>query len=75
MRVMLPDGTVRNVSRTEDARLFDLVVGGYGLFGVILDVDLESFPTLSTGLNARGRGLPGLRADAGPRSSPIRATA
>ncbi len=44
MRVMLPDGTVRNVSRTEDSRLFNLVVGGYGLFGVILDVELEIVP-------------------------------
>ena len=41
MRVMLADGTIRQVSRTEDPRLFQLVVGGYGLFGVILDVDLE----------------------------------
>ena len=44
MRVMLPDGTLRNVSRTEDARLFNLVVGGYGLFGVILDVELDIVP-------------------------------
>jgi FAD/FMN-containing dehydrogenase len=44
MRVMLPDGTVRNVSRTDDPRLFNLVVGGYGLFGVILDVDLDVVP-------------------------------
>ena len=44
MRVMLPDGTIRNVSRSEDARLFNLVVGGYGLFGVILDVALEIVP-------------------------------
>ena len=41
MRVMLADGSVRQVSRTEDPRLFQLIVGGYGLFGVILDVDLE----------------------------------
>jgi FAD/FMN-containing dehydrogenase len=41
MRVMLPDGTVRTVSREQDPRLFNLVVGGYGLFGVILDVELE----------------------------------
>ena len=46
MRVMLPDGTVRTVSRTENARLFDLVVGGYGLFGVILDADLEVTPNV-----------------------------
>ena len=41
MRVMLADGSVVNVSPEENAELFNLVVGGYGLFGVILDVDLE----------------------------------
>ena len=41
MRVMLADGSVVQVSRTENERLFHHVVGGYGLFGVILDVDLE----------------------------------
>jgi FAD/FMN-containing dehydrogenase len=41
MRVMLPDGTIQNVSREENAELFSLVVGGYGLFGVILDADLD----------------------------------
>jgi FAD/FMN-containing dehydrogenase len=46
MRVMLPDGTVQNVSPTENARLFNLVVGGYGLFGIILDVDLELTPNV-----------------------------
>jgi FAD/FMN-containing dehydrogenase len=41
MRVMLADGSVVQVSRTENERLFRHVVGGYGLFGVILDVDLD----------------------------------
>lgn len=41
MRVMLADGSIVNVSPEENAELFNLVVGGYGLFGVILDVDLE----------------------------------
>ena len=41
MRVMLPDGTIRTVSRAGNARLFNLIVGGYGLFGVILDAELE----------------------------------
>jgi len=41
MRVMLADGSVVNVSPEENPELFKLVVGGYGLFGVILDVDLE----------------------------------
>ena len=41
MRVMLPDGTIVNVSRDENGELFDLVVGGYGLFGVVLDADVD----------------------------------
>src|SRR6185436_2817605 len=41
LRVMLPDGSIVGASRTENPELFNLVVGGYGLFGVILDVDLE----------------------------------
>lgn len=41
MRVLLADGSVVNVSKEENPELFSLVVGGYGLFGVILDVDLE----------------------------------
>lgn len=41
MRVMLADGTVARLSPEENPELFNLVVGGYGLFGVILDVDLQ----------------------------------
>jgi FAD/FMN-containing dehydrogenase len=41
LRIMLADGTVRTLSRTEHPELFHLVVGGYGLFGVILDAVLE----------------------------------
>jgi decaprenylphospho-beta-D-ribofuranose 2-oxidase len=39
-RLLLADGSVVRVSRTENAELFGLVIGGYGLFGIILDVDL-----------------------------------
>jgi FAD/FMN-containing dehydrogenase len=46
MRVMLADGTIRTVSRSENPRLFNLVVGGYGLFGVILDADLDVTPNV-----------------------------
>ncbi|MCA1559751.1 MAG: FAD-binding oxidoreductase [Acidobacteria bacterium] len=41
MRVMLPDGSMHTVSREQEPELFRLVVGGYGLFGVILDADIE----------------------------------
>lgn len=40
-RLLMADGTVRNVSREENAELFSYVIGGYGLFGVILDVTLK----------------------------------
>lgn len=44
LRVMIADGTVETVSRTENPELFDLVVGGYGLFGVILSAELDVVP-------------------------------
>ena len=40
-RLLMADGTVQNISREENAELFPLVIGGYGLFGVILDVTLK----------------------------------
>lgn len=40
-RLMKADGTIVRCSRTENAELFSLVLGGYGLFGIILDVDLR----------------------------------
>ena len=41
MRVMLADGTIHTLSRTQEPDLFRLVVGGYGLFGIILDAEIE----------------------------------
>jgi FAD/FMN-containing dehydrogenase len=41
MRVMMSDGMIKNVSRTENAELFHLIIGGYGLFGIVLDVVIE----------------------------------
>lgn len=41
MRVMLPNGEIVTTSKTENPELFNLVVGGYGLFGIILDADLD----------------------------------
>jgi decaprenylphospho-beta-D-ribofuranose 2-oxidase len=35
------DGEVVEVSRMENPELFSLVIGGYGMYGVILDVTLE----------------------------------
>lgn len=40
-RLMKADGSVVRCSRGEHPELFSLVLGGYGLFGIILDVDLR----------------------------------
>ncbi|WP_020061831.1 FAD-binding oxidoreductase [Bacillus sp. 123MFChir2] len=40
-RLLMANGNIKNVSRNENAELFSLVIGGYGLFGVILDVTLK----------------------------------
>ncbi len=41
MRVMLASGEIRTIGPASDPELFRLVVGGYGLFGVILDAEIE----------------------------------
>lgn len=40
-RLLRADGSIVRCSRAENAELFSLVLGGYGLFGVILDVELR----------------------------------
>jgi FAD/FMN-containing dehydrogenase len=39
-----PDGELRTCSRDENADLFRLVIGGYGLFGVVYSVRLRLMP-------------------------------
>ena len=43
-RLMLADGKIVKCSRTENRELFSLALGGYGLFGIILDVNLRVVP-------------------------------
>jgi FAD/FMN-containing dehydrogenase len=45
-RLMLADGTVLTCSRAENADLFGLVTGGYGLFGILIDVVAEMAPNV-----------------------------
>src|ERR1700712_3056332 len=40
LRIMLADGSVVTCSTSENAELFRLAVGGYGLFGIVLVADL-----------------------------------
>jgi FAD/FMN-containing dehydrogenase len=44
VRLVAADGTVRDVDRASDPDLFGAVIGGYGLFGVITEVELETVP-------------------------------
>ena len=44
LRLMLADGTIAECSRSDNEELFQLVLGGYGLFGVILEVNLQTVP-------------------------------
>ena len=41
LRLMTAEGKILEVSRTENPELFSLVIGGYGMYGVILDVTLK----------------------------------
>lgn len=43
-RLVLPDGRVVRCSRAENADLFGLALGGYGLFGIILDAEIVTAP-------------------------------
>lgn len=44
IRIVTHDGQTVSASPTENAELFRHALGGYGLFGVILDADLEVVP-------------------------------
>lgn len=39
--IMLADGSIQKVTKTFQPELFNAVIGGYGLFGIILQVELE----------------------------------
>jgi FAD/FMN-containing dehydrogenase len=71
MRVMLADGSIVDVSREENPELFNLVVGGYGLFGVILDVDLEIVDN-DVYQTERQVGVTGFPGSSGTKFCPIR---
>lgn len=44
LRVMLADGEIAECDRHDHAELFSLVIGGLGLFGVVLDATLKLVP-------------------------------
>lgn len=46
VRLMLADGTIVTCSRTKEPELFGLAMGGYGLMGVILDLEVTMHPNI-----------------------------
>ena len=48
LRMMLADGSIVECSRSKNSELFSLSMGGYGLFGIILDLELDIRPTCSS---------------------------
>jgi FAD/FMN-containing dehydrogenase len=46
MTMVLADGTEVTCSRSENADLFRLAMGGYGLFGVITELELDMMPNV-----------------------------
>ena len=57
MKVMLADGSLQTVSANENKDLFNLVVGGYGPFGVIVDNTARKYNLLS---RWRPQAVPGI---------------
>jgi hypothetical protein len=43
-RLLKADGSIATCSRIENKELFSLALGGYGLFGIILDLKLQTVP-------------------------------
>lgn len=44
IKIMIPDGTIQTCSRTENPDIFRHAMGGYGLFGIILELELDMVP-------------------------------
>ncbi len=44
LRMVLPDGELVTASRTENADFFGLAMGGYGLIGLIVDLEIDMVP-------------------------------
>lgn len=40
-RLLLPNGEIKKIDRKSEPELFKNVIGGYGMFGVILEVELQ----------------------------------
>lgn len=44
MRILLADGSLVECSPTKESELFNLAMGGYGLVGIVVDLEVEMLP-------------------------------
>jgi FAD/FMN-containing dehydrogenase len=44
IKIMIPDGTIQTCSRTQNTEIFSHAMGGYGLMGIILELELDMVP-------------------------------
>lgn len=51
--MMIADGSMKNCSRTENQDLFFHAIGGYGLFGVVMEAEMEAVPNCSMRFESR----------------------
>jgi len=42
MTVITPDGILKKISKDSEPQLFSAIIGGYGMFAIIMDVELET---------------------------------
>jgi FAD/FMN-containing dehydrogenase len=61
-RLMKADGSIVQCRREENAEMFSAALGGYGLFGIILDVELATVPNRRYKLDRRAVETPQLPA-------------
>jgi FAD/FMN-containing dehydrogenase len=57
IKIMIPDGTIQTCSRTQNPDIFRHAMGGYGLFGIILELELDMVP--NTRLTPKFEPMPG----------------
>ena len=60
MTVVTADGKIHTTSPTVNSELFNAVIGGYGMFAVIVDAELETTPNNFVKFNAKFKNIENL---------------
>jgi FAD/FMN-containing dehydrogenase len=57
MTVITPDGKMQTISPSKNSELFNAVTGGYGMFAIIIDAELETAPNSLVKFNSLFTGV------------------